>query len=140
MRRNKHGLGSLIAPSSLMLASCAATLRGPALDAVYLDKVRAKASFDFDCPAPSLAVTKVEAFTYGASGCGHRATYHPIGAYCAEEEVFEDRAKHTCAVASDTVYDATDAEQEELDREDEKRQLREEQRRLREDQPRRPVQ
>ena len=39
------------------------------------EQVRQRASFDFNCPEPSIAIQALGMSDYGAAGCGKRATY-----------------------------------------------------------------
>lgn len=49
---------------------------GTAKPVYYEDRLKARATFDFNCPADQLTVTKLgDRNTAGVEGCGKRATY-----------------------------------------------------------------
>lgn len=54
-----------------------------------------RASFDFQCPADRIAVTKLGGNVVGATGCGHRATYVRVAGGWGESSwvmnTFDDR-------------------------------------------------
>jgi len=123
-----RGICLVALSAATSLSACIpVTIGGAELDAVYIQKTRNKAAFDFNCPSDQVQITKVDARTYGATGCGLRATYHPIGAYCAETRVVEERAHSTCSVASDTVFDSSASEQQARDQASRRRRRRQQQ-------------
>jgi hypothetical protein len=50
---------------SLLVTACGATQ----------DQLRARAAFDFKCPASQIQLTEIDSRTTGVDACGKRATY-----------------------------------------------------------------
>jgi hypothetical protein len=65
--------------SVLALGACHRRLpegtRGPKASA-FQNSVQTRAAFDLSCPAEQLVVTELNASTFGAVGCGKKASYN----------------------------------------------------------------
>lgn len=69
MRVTHHATLTLVAAS--LLSSCA---WGAMSESARVERVQSRATFDLDCEA-GVRVRKITENSYGAVGCGHRATY-----------------------------------------------------------------
>jgi len=83
--------GPLVAVFALLLPACATVPSGGfEIPASYADrefpKLKARATFDLDCPGEQLTVTTLNVFAtpggdypseVGVKGCGRKAVYHP---------------------------------------------------------------
>ena len=84
---------------ALTITGCA--LGVPRFDQIMMEKVTTKASFDFQCGQKDLVVSKVDSGSYGAVGCGKRATYVGKDPSCSPD-VFESHVRERCQVVTDT--------------------------------------
>ncbi len=64
---------SLLVLMLVLSSACAVT--GVRYDQIMTEKVGKQAAFDLDCPREQLTVTKIDRASFGASGCGKRASY-----------------------------------------------------------------
>jgi len=72
-------------------------------DQIMTEKVGKQAAFDLDCPREQLSVTKIDRASFGASGCGKRASYLGADRRC------EPTQDETTLVNSCRVVPATPA-------------------------------
>lgn len=71
-------------------------------DEIMMSKVRTRAEFDFQCPASELTVVKLDQGTYGATGCGKRASYVGKDSEACSSEQLPVVIKQQCQVVSDS--------------------------------------
>jgi hypothetical protein len=91
--------------ASLGLVSC--TIGAARFDELMREKVVARAQFDFDCPGQTIDVVKIHGTTYGAKGCGKRATYMPASNECSRHLAESIVAEH-CQIASDLASQSSE--------------------------------
>jgi hypothetical protein len=73
-------------------------------DQIMTDKVKRKASFDFDCP--DVKVVKIDSGTFGATGCGKRATYVGSNTMICRPGNYESNLIEHCDVVADIASEA----------------------------------
>jgi hypothetical protein len=88
-----------IALSILSLQAC--SVGQLKFDSIMEEKVTKKASFDFECPADKLVVSKIDSGSYGVKGCSKKATYVGISSACSTGAV-EAYLRENCRVVPDT--------------------------------------
>jgi hypothetical protein len=57
--------------------------------------VKKQAAFDLQCSEDKIQVVQLADVSYGAAGCGRRASYIPESRYCSADQL-ESRAKDVC--------------------------------------------
>ena len=70
-------------------------------------KVQRKAAFDFDCDQKDLRVQKIDSGTYGAIGCGKRATYVAKDSRICTPQNHEANIENHCEVVADMASAST---------------------------------
>jgi hypothetical protein len=75
-------------------------------DAIMISKVRTKAAFDFECEKDTVQVSKIDNGSYGASGCGKRATYVGKDSQICWSGNSESNLTNFCQVVSDTFAES----------------------------------
>jgi hypothetical protein len=76
-------------------------------DELMIEKVRTKAAFDFQCPQEQLNVSKVDSGSYGAVGCGKRASYVGKDGLICWPGNSESNLREYCQVVPDTFAAST---------------------------------
>ena len=75
------------------------------LDEYIINKSLTKASFEFDCPSEEIDIKRLDATTFGVSGCGYRSTYVLIDPSCKPNNILGEKyLDKFCQILSDTVY------------------------------------
>lgn len=86
-----------------LLGGCAVGMEQ--FDAIMVAKVKTKAAFDFECQKDAIQVTKIDNGSYGATGCGKRATYVGKDNICSAANT-EGHLMDYCQVVPDTFSDS----------------------------------
>jgi hypothetical protein len=87
---------------SLLTFSAACAVTGVRYDEIMTEKVSKQAAFDLDCPREQLSVTKIDRASFGATGCGKRASYLGADARC-EPMQDETTIVNGCRVVATTA-------------------------------------
>ena len=64
-------------------------------------KVRARASFDLSCPKNKLKVNKIDKSTFGAVGCGKKASYIPNESESCRSNAIKSELENNCNMKLD---------------------------------------
>jgi len=59
----------------LLVLGSACAVTAVRYDEIMTEKVGKQASFDLQCPREQVSITKIDNASFGASGCGKRASY-----------------------------------------------------------------
>ena len=87
----------ILIPIAIMLAACGTTHR---YNDIMTAKVKDRASFDFQCDKNEITVQKIGVSSFGASGCGTKASYVGITKHCTG--YYDDYVEDYCEIASDS--------------------------------------
>ena len=87
--------------SVILLNGCA--IGQKKFDEIMLAKVKTKAAFDFTCKATEIETSIIDNATYGAQGCGKKASYLPANILCNENARDEDWVRSSCPVMPASV-------------------------------------
>ena len=92
-------MNKLILVSLVTLLTACAGMSPQKYNEIMTVKVKERASFDFQCDKKDIAVQKIGVTSFGATGCGKKASYVGITSDCSSP--FEGPVTKYCEIASD---------------------------------------
>jgi len=87
-------IGSLL----ILLTACAG-ISPQRYNEIMTAKVKERAAFDFQCKKENITVQKIGITSFGAIGCGKKASYVGITGKCTS--TYESHVEDYCEIASD---------------------------------------
>ena len=82
----------------ITLTACAVTPQQ--YNEIMTTKVKERAAFDFECSKDTIEVQKIGITSYGAKGCGKKASYVGITKYCIG--YYASDVENYCEIALDS--------------------------------------